>query len=54
MLGDQQAGEMRSGLDRTGLALLRREMIDQAASTGEPLTCADATLTPVKPDWARF
>ena len=54
MLGDKQAGEMRSGLDRTGLALLRLEMIDQAASTGEPLTCADATLTPVKPDWARF
>ena len=54
MLGDKPAGEMRSGQGGIGLAMLRLEMIDQAASTGEPLTCADATLTPVKPDWARF
>ena len=54
MLGGKQAGEMRSGFDGVGLALLRLEMIDQAASSGEPLICAGATLTPVKPDWAKF
>ncbi len=54
MLGDKQAGEMRSGFEGIGLAMLRLEMIDQAATSGEPLLCADATLTPVKPDWARF
>jgi len=54
MLGDKQAGEMRSGRDGTGLAMLRLELIDEAASSGVPLTCAEATLTPVKPDWARF
>ncbi len=54
MLGDKQAGEMRSGQGVLGLALLRLELIDQAASSGEPLICAGATLTPVKPDWARF
>ncbi len=54
MLGDKPAGEMRSGLDGLGLAMLRLEMIDEAASSGEPLICDAATLTPVKPDWARF
>lgn len=54
MLGDKQAGEMRSGQGGLGLALLRLELIDQAASSGEPLLCAGATLTPVKPDWANF
>jgi len=53
MLGDRPAGEMRSGFEGVGLALLRLELIDQAATTGEPLTCEDATLTPVKPDWAK-
>jgi hypothetical protein len=54
MLGDKPAGEMRSGLDSVGLALLRLEMIEEAAALGAPLICEDATLTPVKPDWARF
>ncbi|MCH8112773.1 MAG: folate-binding protein, partial [Proteobacteria bacterium] len=54
MLGDKPAGEMRSGFERVGLAMLRLEMIDQAASSGLPLLCEGATLTPVKPDWATF
>jgi len=54
MLGDKQAGEMRSGFERVGLAMLRLEVIDEAASSGEPLICNGATLTPVKPDWAMF
>ncbi len=48
------AGEMRSGLDAVGLALLRVETIAKAAEAGIPLTCGDARLTPVKPDWATY
>jgi folate-binding protein YgfZ len=54
MLGDREAGTMRSSLDGTGIALLRLEYVDQAARTGEPLVADGARLTPVKPDWARF
>lgn len=54
MLGDRQAGTMRSSLDGTGIALLRLEYVDEAARAGEPLVAGDARLTPVKPDWARF
>ena len=53
-LGDREAGVMRSGRDRIGLALLRIELVEQAAATGEPLMAGDARLTPVKPDWAAF
>ena len=48
------AGVMRSGRDNIGLALLRVELIAKAAEAGIPLTCGDARLTPVKPDWATF
>ena len=54
MLGDKPAGEMRSGQDGIGLAMLRLKVIDEAATSGEPLTCGGATLTPVKPEWAEF
>ncbi len=48
------AGEMRSGRDSVGLALLRVEQLAKAAEAGIPLTCGDARLTPVKPSWATF
>ncbi len=48
------AGVMRSGRDNIGLALLRVELIAKAAEAGIPLTCGDARLTPVKPDWASY
>ena len=55
MFGAKQAGEMRSGSsDGLGLALLRLELVDQAAAAGAPLTAGDARLTPVKPAWARY
>jgi folate-binding protein YgfZ len=54
MLGDKEAGEMRSGRDGMGLALLRLDAVDNAAASGVPLTAAEAKLRPVKPDWARF
>ncbi len=50
MLGDQEAGEMRSGRDGMGLALLRLE----ALSEGKPLTAGAARLMPRKPRWADF
>jgi folate-binding protein YgfZ len=53
-LGDDEAGEMRSGLDGQGLALLRLEAIDKAAAAAQPLTAAGAAIRPVKPGWAKF
>jgi hypothetical protein len=50
MAGDQEAGEMRSGRDGVGLALLRLE----AVAESKPLTAAGAKLTPQKPAWANF
>ena len=51
-LDGRNAGEMRSGLDGVGLALLRVEAVDKA--NGTALACGDARLTPVKPTWARY
>jgi len=48
MLGDKEAGEMRSAAGDRGLALLRLDSLD-----GE-LRAGDARLTPHRPDWARF
>ena len=50
MAGDQEAGEMRSGRDGVGLALLRLEAVTES----KPLTAAGAKLTPQKPAWANF
>jgi len=50
MAGDQEAGEMRSGRDGIGLALLRLEALAQS----KPLTAAGVKLTPQRPDWAKF
>lgn len=46
------AGEMRSGLDGRGIALLRLEQVAKAAAAGRPLAAGTARLTPVKPAWA--
>ena len=54
MLGAREAGEMRSGRDGIGLALLRLEAVDECLSTGEPLIAGDTRLMPHKPDWAKF
>jgi hypothetical protein len=53
-LDGKEAGEMRSGRDGVGLALMRLERFEQAAASGIPFQCADAVLEPSKPDWARF
>lgn len=53
-LDGQEAGEMRSGRDGLGLALLRLDAAAAAAMRGTVLTAGLARLTPRKPDWARF
>jgi folate-binding protein YgfZ len=47
--GEEEAGEMRSGREDRGLALIRLEMLE----TG-PLSAAGARIMPHKPDWLRF
>jgi folate-binding protein YgfZ len=51
MAGEREAGEMRSGVEGLGMALMRLEHL-----SGDPvaLTCGDASITPHKPDWASF
>ena len=51
-LGDKEAGEMRSGIDGMGLALLRLECLDDLAPGA--LVCSESRLTPRKPAWANF
>ncbi len=49
LLGDKEAGEMRSASGDMGLALVRLEALGQGA-----LTSGASRLTPAKPDWAKF
>jgi len=53
MLGDKEAGEMRSGRDGLGLALLRLEALAEV-SAARPLIAGAARLLPHKPAWADF
>lgn len=53
MLGDQEAGEMRSGRGDVGLALLRLDAI-AGISAEKPLVAGAARLVPAKPGWANF
>jgi folate-binding protein YgfZ len=54
MLGDQDAGEIRSGSGDMALALLRLEMVEAAATSGTPLMAGGVRVRPVKPEWAKF
>jgi folate-binding protein YgfZ len=49
MLGDKEAGEMRSANGELGLALVRIDAFGQGH-----LSSGEARLTPMKPDWAKF
>lgn len=49
LLGDKEAGEMRSASGDMGLALVRLEALGQGA-----LVSGASRLTPAKPDWAKF
>jgi folate-binding protein YgfZ len=54
LLGEAEAGEMRSSIDGVGLALIRLEQFDKAAAEGAALTAGEARLRPSRPDWAVF
>lgn len=54
MLGETEAGEMRSGRDGVALALIRLEHWEKARDTGAAMTAGEAKVTPVKPAWAAF
>jgi folate-binding protein YgfZ len=54
MLGDAEAGELRSGRDGLALALLRLEAVEAAAKTGGALTAGEARLTPHRPEWLKL
>lgn len=53
MLGNDEAGEMRSGRDGRALALLRLDAAE-AAAKGMPLLAGGAQVTPEKPGWMKI
>jgi tRNA-modifying protein YgfZ len=53
-LGEREAGEMRSGIDGHGLALLRLEQVAKAKESGVPLIADGTEIVPVPPDWAKL
>ena len=54
LLGEEDAGEMRSAADGLGLALLRLDAVEQASREGRALSAGPARLTPLKPGWIRL
>jgi hypothetical protein len=50
-LGEREAGEMRSGIDGQGLALLRLEQVEKARAQGAPLMAGATEIRPVAPGW---
>jgi folate-binding protein YgfZ len=51
-LGRREAGEMRSGIEGQGLALLRLEHVEKARADGMPLMAGETEIMPVTPAWA--
>ncbi len=52
--GARDVGEMRSSRDGRGLAQLRLEVLSAAPADADALTCGDARVVPVIPDWMQF
>ncbi len=50
----KDAGEMRSHVGKTGLALVRLDAWRAAKDAGEPLTAGASRIWPIKPQWAVF
>jgi len=46
MANDKEAGEIRTGLDKQALALLRLDRSEEAKTTGIPLKAGEAIVTP--------
>lgn len=53
-LGSAEAGEMRSSSGGVGLALIRLEQFEKAATENTPLISGEARLHPIRPAWAVF
>ena len=53
MLGNEEAGEIRSGRDGRALALLRLDATE-AAAKGAPLMADGARITPEQPGWMKI
>lgn len=47
MLGDREAGELRTSFDGSGLALLRLDKLEEAASSGASLLAGNVKITPI-------
>lgn len=54
MAGKLQAGEMRTGFEGKGLAMLRLDVVEEIKDKPGALTAGEARLTPSKPAWAAF
>jgi folate-binding protein YgfZ len=54
MLGDTEAGVMRSSSGAVGLALIRIERFAEALAEKKHFTAPEATIKPRKPAWAVF
>jgi folate-binding protein YgfZ len=52
MLGDVEAGQIRSSAGGKAIAMLRLNLLEKSGDG--TLTASGATVTPLKPDWARF
>jgi folate-binding protein YgfZ len=52
MLGDQEAGEIRSVHGDIALALMRLDQVEEAARDGRTLVAGAATIVPRRPAWA--
>ena len=51
MADDREAGEMRSSYGSMGLAIIKLDYLDDAATATTPLRADGATLSPRKPAW---
>jgi hypothetical protein len=52
LLGDKEAGVVRSGRDGLAMALLRLERLEAAQLSGESLFAGEARIEPLTPEWA--
>ena len=54
MAGNKEIGEMRSGWNARGMALIRLERLAEAKSAEEELHAGKARVFPEKPSWATY
>ena len=54
MAGERQVGVTGSSAGARGLAMLRLDRVADAFAAGTPLIAGGITISPRKPDWARF